>query len=349
MRKYLRRLSGHPLFAGIKSIITPIKSKLSKRFFPLRVPALPSHIIIEATNLCNLKCPFCYQSSPDFRTPKGSMDFDLFRKMAEEFSSLHGGRGSHGTIILYTTGEIFLHKQWKEMVALCSELGLSSVISTNGQLMGRDAVDGILESGLTQLRFSIEGYDKETYEKKRAKGNFERLIANLEYMRKTFLKHPGKKPSVLIRAVLFPQEHNREYYKRFFDLWGKYAGSISFSPLLTQHGQMVNQISRKNLRGKRKPCLFPFQSLTVNYDGSVGFCCTDYNHTINVGKFPDTTLQEIWTGVKLNKIRGMFRKKQYDDIPEICRRCEATFHVDNPNYKIATFKTDEEFEKQARR
>lgn len=349
MRRYLQRLSERPLFRSLKSIINPIRSGIHKRFFSLMVPEIPNSIIVEVTNACNLKCPFCYQSNPGFRIPKGFMDFDLFSKAVIEFVSMRKRKGISGTVVLYATGEIFLHKRWKEMISFCTKLGQSSVISTNGLLMGKDAIDGILESGLKQLRLSIEGYDKETYESKRVNGNFEQLIGNLKYMKEVFSKFPKAKPSVIIRAVLFPQEHSRHYYKRFFDLWGKYVDVINFIPFQTQHGQMIDQVSSKNLSGKRKPCLFPFNSLTINYNGSVGFCCADYNHNIDVGRFPDSSLQEIWKGVKLNQIRDIFRKNKYDSIPQICRQCENTFYVDNPDYKIVTFNTNKKFEEQLKR
>lgn len=111
---------------------------------------------------------------------------------------------------------------------------------------------------------------------------------------------------------------------------------------------MVNDISKKNLKGRRKACIAPFCQLTINWDGSVGFCCTDYNHLINVGKIPDNSLLEIWQGKQLRQMRIFFRKAQFEKLPKICRDCESTFYISNPDYKMATFITNKPFEAQAK-
>ncbi|MFA5089581.1 MAG: radical SAM protein [Candidatus Omnitrophota bacterium] len=325
---------------------------LRDSFYIFRVlrnpPKIPNTILFEITNLCNLKCAFCYQSSNGFKVKKGLMDFELFAKAIEEFAELHRRNHSTGNAVIYTTGETFLHPQWRKMLSLCSRFNLRSVLSTNGNLLDKTNIYALLDARLDYLNISVEGYDKESYERKRINGNFEQLLDNLQQMKDIFSSHNGHRPYVVIRAVVFPQELNHSYYKKYFELWSKFADEIDFNPLSTQAGHMVNEISERNLTGKRKNCTAPFVQLTINWDGSVGFCCADYNHVIDIGRFPNTALFEIWRSPKLMQVRNAFRKREYSKIPGICQNCEATFCSTNQYYKTASFKTTEVFENQSK-
>ena len=52
-------------------------------FKPERPWGWPTHLQVEPTNLCNLKCPLC-PVTEGLKRPKGHMDLDLFKKFIDE-------------------------------------------------------------------------------------------------------------------------------------------------------------------------------------------------------------------------------------------------------------------------
>ena len=50
---------------------------------------------------------------------------------------------------------------------------------SNGSVLDDNKIDRIIESGLNDIRFSIDGVKKETYEKIRKGLNFEKTISNI--------------------------------------------------------------------------------------------------------------------------------------------------------------------------
>src|SRR5262249_38730425 len=140
---------------------------------------LPSRMHIEITNSCNLKCVMCY--SPHMKRRKRFMKVDEFRRIIAQ-AAAHGVN----EVGLYTTGEAFLHPKAVEFVRVAKrEAKIPYVyITSNGTLLTPKKADGIIEAGLDSLNLSIDGAVKETYEKIRLGGNFEKLIANMRYLRR---------------------------------------------------------------------------------------------------------------------------------------------------------------------
>ena len=197
-----------------------------------------------------------------------------------------------------------------------------------GSFLTKKNINIIIKEKLDLLRISLEGTNKESYEIKRRGGKFERLINNLEYL-KYAIEERKSKLYVQMRATLGPDDHNKKYYEDFLLLWGKYADEINFGSILTQQGQMLNDDTKKHLSGRRKVCNFPFDGLTLNCDGSVGFCCTDYDRKIKIGSFPDNSLYDLWNSKRLNNTREYFLKRSFAKLPDICQNCEETYLVDS--------------------
>ncbi|MDD3051776.1 MAG: radical SAM protein, partial [Candidatus Cloacimonetes bacterium] len=85
----------------------------------------PASIMIEPTNICNLRCPLCPSGNGTLTRKRGSIDFKLFEKIVEEL---------HDKIFMlffWNQGEPFLHKNMNEMVRYAAERKIYTTISTN--------------------------------------------------------------------------------------------------------------------------------------------------------------------------------------------------------------------------
>ncbi|HLP50941.1 MAG TPA: twitch domain-containing radical SAM protein [Chitinophagales bacterium] len=67
-------------------------------------------------------------------------------------------------------------------------------------------------------------------------------------------------------------------------------------------------------------CYLPFNSLTFSFRGQVFVC--SYNRDVELGKYPDNSIDEIWNGEEANKLR---EHMQYNDLDYGCRHCKYFF------------------------
>ena len=102
---------------------------LSRKLRLARPLNMPSNIMIEPTNICNLKCPGCPTGRNDLPFKKGRMELSTFRALLDEL-------GPYAVYAqLWGFGEPFLHSEVFEMVAYCKKFGIEVRLSTNGHLI----------------------------------------------------------------------------------------------------------------------------------------------------------------------------------------------------------------------
>ncbi len=71
----------------------------------------------------------------------------------------------------------------------------------------------------------------------------------------------------------------------------------------------------------RKPCPALWQLLAMNYKGDFTSCCADFNCINNIGNVHKNTLQEVWLGEKITKLR-IAHLIGYFEYSKLCARCK---------------------------
>lgn len=131
----------------------------------------PEEIYLEVTNRCNLRCRTCPQ----------------FFGMAERFHDLTWERFLAVTdqlprirrAVLHGIGEPLLNPDLGRIIRHLKQRGAYVLFNSNGLLLrGRKARD-LAESGLDELRVSIDGGTPATYQTVRGVDGFDRILANL--------------------------------------------------------------------------------------------------------------------------------------------------------------------------
>ena len=105
----------------------------------------------------------------------GHMDMDLYRKLIEEVGSMD----SVHTVFFGGIGEPMFHPEFTEMVRLAKATGKRVECVTNGTLMTPDKAREVIEAGLEQAWFSVDGFDETTYEGIREQGSFSQIKGNI--------------------------------------------------------------------------------------------------------------------------------------------------------------------------
>ena len=148
------------------------------------------HMVIrmDTINLCNLRCKMCYYSS-DYNRKKEQMDLSLFRKIAEQVFPK--------TRFLYLScaTEPLMNKEFASFVRTAGEFKVPfTSFCTNGQLLREDIIQACIDTGQSEIIFSIDGATAGTYEEIRRGGKWGRLLEKLDLLASMKQKLKAEKP-----------------------------------------------------------------------------------------------------------------------------------------------------------
>ena len=142
----------------------------------------PPNIQIEPTSMCNLRCIMCYQSDKSFSSKSfgfmGYMKLDLLKKIIDEIEGKIEG------VTFASRGEPTLHSQLDEFLKYCEGKFLGLKLNTNATLLDEKKINLLLSSDLQSLVLSIDEKNKENYEKIRVNAKFEKIMRNLDLLKK---------------------------------------------------------------------------------------------------------------------------------------------------------------------
>lgn len=298
---------------AIKKIVKSGFSRLRpyKHFFQ-KFFEKPKEVLIELTNICNLRCPMCY--SFEAKRKKGFMEMEIFEKAVRQVKDF-GIRNVH----LYTVGEPLLHPRIIEMINFAKSYKRTVYIFSNGMLLNEQMSQKIIDSNLDYLIFSVEGVKKEKYENIRRGAQFEKLLNNIYQLKK--IRGRNKLPKIEIWSII--TDEDRIKLLEFKEFWSNYADEIKFVHLANQGGYIKNIIAAKPLpKVIRHPCGSLWQSMIVLWNGDVSVCCVDFDGKLIVGNIERKHLKNIWYSRRYKKMQLQHSQGRFQAIPA-CAECDA--------------------------
>tara|TARA_B100001057_G_scaffold496374_1_gene597697 strand:- start:3064 stop:4128 length:1065 start_codon:yes stop_codon:yes gene_type:complete len=278
----------------------------------------PLHLDIEVTSYCNLLCPMCPRTH---RVQMGKwenrmMKLDTFKKIIDE-----GAPKGLKAINLNNFGESLYNKDIIKMISHARSKGvLDIMLHTNGTYMNEDMMEGLINSGLTKIIFSVDSISKEIYEKIRVNAKFENTVENIKKFYDT--RKRLKKDLPTIRISMVRMKENNHEAEHFSSFWGEHADEISYTDYRNQDGldKEDRYVSYKK-ENKSYACPALWQRLTINATGEVTACCRDAGKRLTLGKLTNETLSNIWEGEKLENSRYLHENKRANEI-EACNGCD---------------------------
>ncbi|OGF62568.1 MAG: hypothetical protein A2Y62_11670 [Candidatus Fischerbacteria bacterium RBG_13_37_8] len=263
------------------------------------VAYLPFRLWIEPTSACNLRCVMCPQS---MNIPKehGYMKMDLYKKIIDEAKSfVHD-------INIHHTGEATLHPRLPEMIAYAESEKIYTKLHTNGTLLNLALSEKIIDSSLSLLSFSFDGFDAETYEGIRIGAQFESTLQNIIDFLKIKKEKHSKKPFVIIEVIDLSNNLSKktDKYLRFKE---KLAGLPLNELRLKQPHNWAGKYTMKFNQEQFAACTFLWYAMVINWSGEVTPCPQDYYCEIFLGDVQEQSLREIWNGLPMRKLRAKMR------------------------------------------
>ena len=288
--------------------------------------AIPIRMCIELTNRCNLNCPFCLVGQQNSKESTehdeldrdmGGMNLDLCKKII-----LDAKRFGIKEINLTFQGEPLMYKRkwFLELVRLCRQEGLKSIVYTNGLLLDPMYSRDIIKSGMEEIRFSVDGITQDAYEKNRVGGKFETVWKNMRDMVNIAKEENSNVKLIWQFIALRNIEHQIEKARTM-------AKEIGIIFEVKTFAESVPELAPKNINYRRKlkhlPCTDIYAQSLVYWNGDVVPCCYDLEGKEIMGNLNNNTMEEIWNGEKYNNFRKRLKGSVFSPKmqPEFCKGC----------------------------
>ncbi|MBI3075981.1 MAG: radical SAM protein [Deltaproteobacteria bacterium] len=276
------------------------------------ITRFPTHLDIETTDACNLKCIMCVHGTtgvPD----TGYIDMGFAKRLIDEGAA-------HGlySIKFNWRGEPLLHPGLAELVAYAKKKKILEVqFNTNGIPLTERRVRELIEAGLDRIIFSMDGASKETYERIRVGAKFETLVRNVRRFYEIREEMGRKKP--FIRVQMVRTKDNKDETDALFDMWEPFVDDIRVNDV-SDRGQGDHLAVGDQVAVGRARCPQPWQRMVVSRDGKVLPCCSDWYREYIIGDATKQSLTQIWRGGKMEDLRQVQRELKLDEITP-CNHC----------------------------
>jgi MoaA/NifB/PqqE/SkfB family radical SAM enzyme len=213
--------------------------------------APPSHIDIEPTSSCNLKCRFCWTRSKE-RVRNCQYDRTLTNKRLLEIVHEAARLGAKEWEIAGGWEPMVKPYTVFKMMILIKKYGMYGSITTNGTLFTKNMIKKLVEIGWDRILFSLEGPDAETHDYlTQVKGSFEREIRNIKLFKEWKERLGKEKPFYSIHSVLTNKNYNK--LEEMIELGNELGcDGVNFEPLMvwSKEGEKLklNKKQREKLK-----------------------------------------------------------------------------------------------------
>lgn len=272
---------------------------LWRHLLPLRCPWAPRIVYIEPTNTCNLRCVMCPQSSS--KAQRGFMEFDLFKKVVAELP-----RSSH--VHLYFRGEALLHPRIGDMTDYIRRLGRNRLtLVTNGTV----SVAGLKAN---RVVFSFDAPDRDTYESIRRGADYEVTLRHLEEAICS-----GSFDEVVATIIEMPRTEQQ------LGAFAQDMYRLGVTGVEAKRYLHWDAECKEGFNGST-PCLLPWHTLGVYWDGTVTPCCVDFEGEMAIGNAGDSGLMGLWNNDRMIGLRRRLRSCKYG--------CKDALTLVNPHERL---------------
>jgi radical SAM protein with 4Fe4S-binding SPASM domain len=153
---------------------------------------------MDVVNQCNLRCVMCHFSAEAYyRRKKHEISVEDFERIAEQVFPLCA------QVSLSIGTEPLLHSRIGELVAIAASYRIPWIyMHTNGLLLTERLIEQLIDARFNQLSISIDAATRDTYEKIRVGGQFEKLITNIRAVGQARLRRGTATPHVCFNVVL---------------------------------------------------------------------------------------------------------------------------------------------------
>mgnify|MGYP002725713510 CR=1 FL=1 len=317
-----------------ESLITKAKTVLH---IPKTYLSPPNFVQIESTTKCNMKCKQCIRGPGE----NFDMSFELYKSIVDQLILTRFGTRH---VDLTGVGEPLLNPNLEAMVDYAKRRDFRVSFTSNFMLMNESRAADVVGSGVDYLYASVDGGNKETYEKIRVGANYEKFISNIEHFMEIKSKLDVDKPTLRFYVAL--QDDNVKEIQDFIELAsGLGISLVNFNRLVIPGKEhwtigipvldIWKSLPDNEVIGRRgiplevyQPCV-ALKGCFVTYDGKV-LPCNNLTQMISreeyesycFGDLAEDTLYDVWFSKDYRKFRVDLARGAR---PSFCEYCSHAY------------------------
>ncbi len=292
---------------------------------------LPRYLDVELTNLCNFHCRFCPTGTKSVNRVKGYMPDAVVDALVANVKKYHipGVR-------FIRWGEPTMHPKFVEILKKVKSVGAKIHINTNGSILDEGKIRELLDIPLDSIKFSFQGADEDTYQEMRQGGEYLHLLSTVKLMynlqRRTLCT-----PHTYIQISTTLTGETAEQVESFKHDVGNICDFYNIGYTKLNHLDVdkmdISEVEKEKIRvlqqqetihsNYRKICYEAFDKLSINWNGDVTLCCSDYDNFMLVGNLLDMDIKELFNSHAADAYRQMIVNGEYGRI-KCCSTCYET-------------------------
>lgn len=210
-------------------------------FPPVVVPWYPKMYIFFVTSLCNHRCIICpyhanHETRKTWKDYRFILDYLLFKEQLDIILSQYQGK-KKPSISLTARGEPFLNKDIFKIIEYIKRNDLKVIINTNMSNIVTDKLERIVDSGVDIISTSMDGGNKQVYERMCPGADFDIFLNNLIRLNELCEKSCNK---TFLNVSYALSRNNYQYLEETMNLWAE-LGLNSVSIKLMEPYEMTNK------------------------------------------------------------------------------------------------------------
>jgi MoaA/NifB/PqqE/SkfB family radical SAM enzyme len=188
-------------------------------------------------------------------------------------------------------------------------------LNSNGEMMKIQRAEEILDSGVDVIRFSVDGFTKETFEESRVGLDFDTTVYRVHRFIELAHKRGGA-GRIELRMIGLPgTEEEQEKFVEFWSSKGVDAQITYFYKWPWEEGVEPVQL----------PCKKVLEEMFFYVNGKATLCCWDSHERAVIGDVTREHVLDIWHGAVNTHYRRLLSEGRRRDIL-LCSKCEAYKH-----------------------
>ena len=328
----------------LKKTLNSIRNEKELENRSLYLRSYPVFLNVDATSICQLKCPLCPNGAGYEGRSRGKMSLENYKKLMDEVGDYLI------RIYLFNWGEPLLNDDVFEMVAYARGKLIQTVFSTN--LNHLPSAEKLVASGLDSLKISIDGATPGTYEKYRRGGNLDTVLKNLKLISDEKKRRNSRLPYMTWQFLVFKYNIDemeaatklaKETGCDAIQFIGGHSlmGLMPFSKvselvakgkdyLMERDSEWSIYNEKDELKNPASVCKWLWNQAAINWNGSVSPCSGVFPEKYDFGNCFESTLRDVWNNDAFHRAREAVRKAELGDYkaPEgssnVCELCART-------------------------
>ena len=319
--------------SNLKHLKKKFKIEINRYLGRTFIPHIRTHLYIEPSSVCNLKCSFCAYDKKT--TPQMNMSNQFFFDVIEQ--AIEMGYQRFGLTPI--TGELFMDKNVMDKIEYLENHPKVKLFHffTNFTIPDENTIKRL--SALRKLSYiaiSVYGHDQESFVEttKSTPHVYQRLVNNLRTLY-SICDNFKARLQIHCRTGYYSSFSQKNWNSSLADIIKKLkedkAIPLSFTKYYNNWGGLITQgdvaaldmtIRQAKDVYKKGPCTLIFYKQQIVVDGKVNACaCRDANATLCIGDLKQTPLKEILSTSNKYYMQ-LIEEQQRGRFKAICQSCD---------------------------